>query len=266
MTPVAVIPVTRTTKILGSIRPSGAPPASQRHAGPAAFAQLVQRGMGFVSTAASGGTLLKTEDLPESWQPASAVDPAPARAFCRELFGLGVQHCFIVGVTCVPGAPREKSTFAAALALALSASGNARVLLVDADFDGPAQQSLMCAAMPAGASFSQQIQSRTTRQSADPLCVLRTPRSLQLLLDGPYTASGLILSRTFEDCLRSLRPHYDFIVVDGPPGTREPECHALDGVIDGLFVVWSDGHHEQVPEVSRFFTTKPFSKAVRVAP
>jgi Mrp family chromosome partitioning ATPase len=197
------------------------------------------------------------------WSPDAHLDPAPCRPLTRELFAFGVEHCFVIGVTAVPTLDRDKSEFAGSLALALSATGHARVLLVEGDLDRPTQHQLMRAEMPAGQSFSRQLQAHMTRRAGEHWSVLRCTKSLHLLVDEPERTPGLILSRTFEECLRALRAYYDFIVVDGPPGSRESECRALDGVIDGLIVVCTEETRAAIPETSRFFTTKRFSKAIR---
>jgi len=168
-----------------------------------------------------------------------------------------------MGVTSVADLDRDKAEFSASLALALSATGHARVLLVEADLDNPQQHQLMRAQMPAGDSFSRQLQAHMTRQAGEHWSVLRCTKSLHVLLDDDEHTPGLILSRTFEECLRALRAYYDFIVVDGPTGARESECRALDGVIDGLIVVCTEETRPKIPETSRYFTTKRFSKAIR---
>ena len=263
-----VQPTTRTTQLLGSIRPpsevaapviANDPETPSGSVSPRSLSRY-----SFVSTPPpAGGDPVRPHDLGQDWQPDPVVDPAPCRALCRELFAFGVEHCFVIGVTSLAGVDQQKSEFASSLALALGASGHARVLLIDADLDRPTQHRLMRAEMPPGTTLSRQLQARMTRRDVGHWSVLRASRSLHLLVDGSESTPGLILSRTFEECVRALRAYYDFIVLDGPPGSRESACCALDGVIDGLVILCTDERRAEVPQVSRFFTTKRFSKAIR---
>lgn len=261
---VPIVQASRTTQMLGS---PTAPPGGVHSSVPPSL--RVKPGSAttrysFVSTPPpAGGEPVRPHDVGPDWKPDPELDPAPCRPLCRELFAFGVEHCFVIGVTAVPDLDHDKSEFAASLALALSATGHARVLLVDADLDRPAQHRVMRAEMPPGATFSRQIQAHMTRQGDEYWSVLRCTKSLHVLVDGPDPSPGLVMSRTFEECVRALRAYYDFIVVDGPPGSRESECRALDGVIDGLIVVCTEATRAAIPETSRYFTTKRFSKAIR---
>ncbi len=256
------VPVTRTTQMLGSPLSPEAQPVS-RPSGRVRQGSATTR-YSFVSTPPpAGGEPVRPHDVGPDWSPDPSIDPAPCRPLCRELFAFGVEHCFVVGVTAVPGLDRDKAEFSAALALALSATGHARVLLVEGDLDAPQQHTFMRAEMPEGESFSRQLQAHMTRQAGEHWSVLRCTKSLHVLVDGEEHTPGLILSRTFEECVRALRAYYDFIVLDGPTGARESECRALDGVIDGLIVVCTEETRATIPETSRYFTTKRFSKAIR---
>jgi Mrp family chromosome partitioning ATPase len=256
------IPITRTTQIMGS----QAPPSD----GPTSVAPLrvkagsVTTRYSFVSTPPpAGGDPVKPEEVEPGWAPGADLDPAPCAPLCREIYTYGVEHCFVIGVTSVPGVEPEKSEFSGSLALALSATGHARVLLMEANLDTPAQHYLMNAEMPAGATLSRQLQARMTRQGPEYWRVLRCTKSLHLLVDGAESTPGLILSRTFEECVRAMRAYYDFIILDGPSGSRESECRALDGVIDGLIVICTEDHRAEIAATSRLFTSKRFSKAIR---
>lgn len=261
--PAPFVPAPRTTQMLGS--PAGLssnppPPSGGAKLKPGAPTTRYS----FVSTPPPvGGAPVRPHDAGPDWKPDPELDPAPCRPLCRELFAFGVEHCFVIGVTAVRGLERDKSEFAASLALALAATGHARVLLVDANFDAPAQHRLMHAEMPPGTSFSRQLQAHMARQGDDHWNVLRCTKSLHVLADGESASPGLILSRTFEECIRALRAYYDFIVLDGPSGGAESECRALDGVIDGLIVVCTEETRAAIPNTSRFFSTKRFSKAIR---
>jgi Mrp family chromosome partitioning ATPase len=257
------VPAPRTTQMLGSpARHSSNPPPESGDVRTRPGSPTTR--YSFVSTPPPvGGVPVQPHDAGPDWQPDPELDPAPCRPLCRELFAFGVEHCFVIGVTAVRGLERDKSEFAASLALALAATGHARVLLVDANFESPTQHRLMRAEMPTGATFSRQIQAHMARTGDDHWSVLRCKKSLHVLSDGADATPGLILSRTFEECVRALRAYYDFIVMDGPSGGAESECRALDGVIDGLIVVCTEETRATIPETSRFFSTKRFSKAIR---
>lgn len=261
------IPVRRTTQIMGSPVPpriestSSIPPSGGRTTRQGSSASRYS----FVSTPPPpGGAPVKPYDAPPDWTPDPRLDPASCHGLSRELFAFGVEQCFALGVTCVAGLEEEKSVFTASLALALTSGGHARVLLIDANFDDPAQHRLLRVEMPPNEGFSHQLRLHMMGQPADHWGVLRCNKSLHVLAHSAEQGPGLILSRSFESCVRSLRAYYDFILLDGPSGSREAECRALDGVIDGLVVTCTEELKNSVPRTSRFFTAKRFSKAIRV--
>jgi Mrp family chromosome partitioning ATPase len=260
-------PKRRTTQILGS---PIAPRAAQRSASSGSFSQTAVQGSfstrySFVTTPPPpGGVPVEPHDIDPDWKAPARLDPTPCRPLAREIFAFGIDHCFTVGVTSVPGLDEEKSEFAASLALALAHGGHARVLLVESDFDRPALHRMLELAMPAGRNLSRQLQTHMMGQTEDAYGVLRCSKSLHALLDGTEHTPGLILSRAYETCLRGLHAYYDFIVLDGPPGNREAECRAFDAVADGLIVVCTEELKHQVAPTSKLFTQKRFSRAIRV--
>jgi Mrp family chromosome partitioning ATPase len=257
----------RTTQILGS---PIAPRAAERSSSSSSLTRTVVQGSfstrySFVTTPPPpGGVPVEPHDIDPDWKPPARLDPTPCRPLAREIFAFGIDHCFTVGVTSVPGLDEEKSEFAASLALALAHGGHARVLLVEADFDRPSLHRLLELSMPAGRNFSRQLQTHMMGQTEDAYGVLRCGKSMHALLDGGEHTPGLILSRAFETCLRGLRAYYDFIVLDGPPGNREAECRAFDAVADGLIVVCTEEQKHQVAPTSKLFSQKRFSRAIRV--
>jgi Mrp family chromosome partitioning ATPase len=257
----------QTTQILGS---PIAPRAAERSSSSSSLTRTVVQGSfstrySFVTTPPPpGGVPVEPHDIDPDWKAPARLDPTPCRPLAREIFAFGIDHCFTVGVTSVPGLDEEKSEFSASLALALAHGGHARVLLVESDFDRPALHRLLELSMPAGRSFSRQLQTHMMGQTEDAYGVLRCSKSLHALLDGMEHTPGLILSRAFETCLRGLRAYYDFIVLDGPPGNRETECRALDAVADGLIVVCTEEQKHQVAPTSKLFSQKRFSRAIRV--
>jgi len=251
----------RTTQVLGS--PTATEPPGSSQAFRSSSGSQATR-YSFVTTPPPvGGEPVKPYDVAPDWRPDPRLDPAPCRELCRELYAFGVEHCFVMGITSVPNLANEKSEFAGSVSLALAANGHARVLLVDASFDRPMQHELMRVDMPPGESFSRQIQGRMLGRIGEHWSVLRCSKGLHLLVDASDHVPGLILSRSFETCIRALRTYYDFVVIDGPTGAQEAECRALDGVIDGLVVVCTEDTRASIPGTSRHFTMKRFSKAIR---
>lgn len=262
------MPVRRTTQMLGSPVPprvdrmtSSVPPGSRTLIqGPSSSRYS------FVTTPPPvGGVPVKPHEVGSDWKPDPKLNPGPCRALSRELFAFGVEQCLTIGVSCIPGLDAERSELAASIALALAETGHARVLLLDANFDAPVQHRLMQVEMPPERSLSRQLQSQFMGQAADHWSVLRCRKSLHLLVDGDEHTPGLILTRAFEACVRSLRAYYDFIVIDGPSGVHDPECRALDGVADGLMIACTESRRAEVPKTSQLFTSKRFFKAIRVS-
>jgi hypothetical protein len=267
------LPSKRTTQMLGSLSGSSPPVAGRKTPAPGATTMMQSSppstGTGrysFVSTPPPpGGAQVIPHDVGPSWAPDPRLDPAPCRPLSRELFAFGVEHCFTLGVSCVPGLDEERTELAGSLALALTANGHARVLLIDANFDQPLQHTVMRAEMPPGKEFARQIQEHMMAQGSDQWSVLRCTKNLHLLLGGPSSTPGMILTRSFELCVRGMRTYYDFIVLDGPSGSRETECQAFDGVVDGLVIACTEDLRGEIAKTSRHFTPKRFSRAIRVS-
>jgi Mrp family chromosome partitioning ATPase len=266
------LPSRRTTQMLGSLTgsasPVSGPPQTPLPPGATTIMQSSPPSTGrysFVSTPPPpGGAQVIPHDAAPNWAPDPRLDAVPCRPLSRELFAFGVEHCFTLGVCCVPGLDEERTELAGSLALALTATGHARVLLIDANFDQPLQHKVMRAEMPPGKEFARQIQEHMMAQGSDQWSVLRCTKNLHLLLGGPSPTPGMILTRSFELCVRGMRTYYDFIVLDGPSGNRETECQAFDGVVDGLVIACTEDLRGEIAKTSRHFTPKRFSRAIRV--
>jgi Mrp family chromosome partitioning ATPase len=172
-----------------------------------------------------------------------------------------VQGCFVLGITGVPEVREQKSRVAAEIALALGEARHPRVLLVEGDFQWPAVHRMMKVDMPRSSGFSQQLRSQASGHSHEWTTIEVGP-SLHVIAEGIMRSPGLILSRHFEDSLRSFRNYYDFVVVDGPLTSSEVDCRALDGVVDGIVIVAPPAGSPWLPAAMAMFPEKRFSTVV----
>jgi Mrp family chromosome partitioning ATPase len=161
----------------------------------------------------------------------------------------------------VPEVPEQKSRVAAELALALAESGHPRILLVDADLQGPRVHRLMKVDMPMTAGFSQQLRGRINGGSQR-WTVIGCTGTLHVLAEGMMRSPGLLLSQQFSDSLRELRNYYDFIIVDGPTATLKVESQALDAVSDGIVFVCGKAGSPALAPMQSLFVTKRIKTVV----
>ncbi len=141
--------------------------------------------------------------------------------------------------------PRDgegKSTFATQLALVLSESQRARVLLVEANFHRPSLTKILGFRVPDGFGFSSQIV-RKMRGSMEPWCVVALGPALHLLAESP-TEPGFpetLHSTHFQNALGFLSRGYDFLVVDGPSVLGSGDANVVENAVDGVIVVMRSG-------------------------
>jgi Mrp family chromosome partitioning ATPase len=137
--------------------------------------------------------------------------------------------------------PRDgegKSTFATQLALVLSESQRARVLLVEANFYRPALARILGFRVPDGYGFSAQIV-RKMRGSMEPWCVVALGPALHVLAE-PVAEHGFpetLHSTHFQNALGFLGRGYDFLVVDGPSILGSGDANVVENAVDGVVVV-----------------------------
>lgn len=179
----------------------------------------------------------------------------------RELFALGVSKCFVLAVTCVPGARAASSRFAAELALSLAEPGQARVLAVEGDLDAPLLHQRLRVEMPQGEGLSEQL-ARAARDAEHVWTVARCKKSLHVLAEGPGMSSNRPPMGALPACIETVRACYDFIVVDGMPTGDAAIATALDTLADGVVVVSPKGATDEAKRLLAAFEDKRFSRLV----
>ncbi len=145
--------------------------------------------------------------------------------------------------------PRDgegKSTFAVQLALVLSESQRARVLLVEANFHRPSLARILGFKVPDGHGLSAQIV-RKMRGSMEPWCVTALGPALHVLAESTTEPvfPETLHSTHFQNAVGFLSRGYDFLVVDGPTVLGSGDANVIENAVDGLILVcrsqWSKG-------------------------
>jgi Mrp family chromosome partitioning ATPase len=146
--------------------------------------------------------------------------------------------------------PRDgegKSTFATQLALVLSESQRARVLLIEANFQRPSLATILGFKVPDGQGFSAQIV-RKMRGSMEPWCVTALGPALHVLAESTTEPvfPETLHSTHFQNAIGFLSRGYDFLVVDGPTVLGSGDANVVENAIDGMILVcrsqWSRGN------------------------
>ena len=199
---------------------------------------------------------------PTDWRPDSSLSPPARRSLCEQLYPLAVESCLVLLVVGVPESQEQKSRVAAELALALAESGHPRILLLEADLQGPRIHRLMNVDMPMGAGFSQQLRARINGNPERRWTVIGCNKTLHVLAEGMMRSPGLLLSQQFSDSLRDLRNYYDFIIIDGPTASLQVESQALDAVTDGVVFVCGKSGSPALATVQSLFRDKKIKTVV----
>ena len=199
---------------------------------------------------------------PSGWRPDPSLHPEARRSLCEQLYPLAVENSMVVLVVGVPESQEQKSRVAAELALALAESGHPRILLLDADLQGPRVHRLMNADMPMGAGFSQQLRARINGNAERRWTVVGCSKTLHVLAEGMMRSPGLLLSQQFADSLRDLRNYYDFIIIDGPTASLQVESQALDSVADGVLFVCGKAGSPALASTQALFREKKIKTVV----
>ncbi|APR76383.1 Tyrosine-protein kinase EpsD [Minicystis rosea] len=144
---------------------------------------------------------------------------------------------FVVSVMS-PGLREGKTSLALRLALTLSESERARVILVEGNFEQPRLAAELGLRLPKEASFSQQIRERMSGRGI-PWGVVRLGASLSLLAEPDRVAAHpeAIHSTHFEAAIGALRRSYEYVIVDGPPIVGSGDANVLEAVSDGVLIV-----------------------------
>jgi Mrp family chromosome partitioning ATPase len=131
-----------------------------------------------------------------------------------------------------------KSTLAAQLALVLSEAQRARVLLVEAQTERPAQSRLFGFQVPFGLGFSTQI-ARRMQGSSDPWAVLAVGPSLHALVESDWevSAPGALYAPPFRQAIETLGRVYDWVIVDSPSVLGSGDAAVVEEAVDGMILV-----------------------------
>jgi Mrp family chromosome partitioning ATPase len=207
-------------------------------------------------------TVAIVKPAPSDWRPDPSLSPQSRRPLCEQLYPLAVESCLIVLVVGVPESQEQKSRVAGELALALAESGHPRILLLEADLQGPHVHRVMNVDMPMGAGFSQQLRARINGNPERRWTVVGCTKTLHVLAEGMMRSPGLLLSQQFSDSLRELRNYYDIIVIDGPTGSLQVESQALDSVTQGVVFVCSKAGSPALAQLQSLFREKKISTVV----
>ncbi|XXY48642.1 hypothetical protein WME91_52430 [Sorangium sp. So ce269] len=137
-----------------------------------------------------------------------------------------------------PGRAEGKTALAVRLAMTLAEAERARVLLVEGHLARPRVAALLGLRLPAHAGFSEQLRRRMAGQ-ARPLGVIAVSQSLSVLAEPSLEASypAALHSIHFEAALRTLRRHYDYVVIDGPPVLGSGDANVIEDASDGVLLV-----------------------------
>ena len=168
---------------------------------------------------------------------ASSEATASLRVIRHRLEQKRAEGMWTFGVT----SPRDgegKSTFATQLALVLSESQRARVLLVEANFHRPSLARILGFRVPDGYGFSSQIV-RKMRGSMEPWCVVALGPALHVLAESTAEQGfpETLHSTHFQNAIGFLSRGYDFLVVDGPSVLGSGDANVVENAVDGVIVV-----------------------------
>ena len=106
---------------------------------------------------------------------------------------------------------------------------------MEGNFQHPNVHQLLGAMPTFATGLSQQLNLHGRNPDAG-WTVLTCFRTLDVMAEGVLRSPGLMVSNQFDTCILEMRQQYDFIVIDGPTFSMEPESRVLDAVIDALIV------------------------------
>lgn len=223
-------------------------------------------GYSFVSSPPTAPEVpVRLTDASASFHPDSSLQPSSCASLRRELYALGIHKCFVFGITCVSDSRDAKARFAAELALLLAQPGHARILLLEADFERPRVHQLVQLELLQQENLSEQLQLDPEQVEKDGWVVLRCTRSLHLLVETAPPKTLPNLSGRFAQCVRDLRQHYDFIILDCPPSELEENPFVLPSLVDGVFIVNKHSTDAELLPLAERFADKRLVKAVRMS-
>jgi Mrp family chromosome partitioning ATPase len=132
-----------------------------------------------------------------------------------------------------------KSTLAAQLALVLSESQRARVVLVEASMHRPSLARLLGCRVPAGFGFSGQLAHRMRGGSTPPWAVMALGPALHVLVESESEQGfpEALHSTHFRAAIEGLGRVYDWVVVDAPSVLGSGDANVVEEAVDGIVVV-----------------------------
>jgi Mrp family chromosome partitioning ATPase len=198
---------------------------------------------------------VKVHEREAAFNPDSTLQVEPHKPWRRQLFTLGVAHCFVTAVTSIGEARRAKARLATELALCLAETGHARVLLVEADFPEPEIRRLLRVEILEAESIVRQT---SEPQQTGPWSVLRLKPSLHALVQATPAQPELVVAERFRECVITLCAAYDFIVLNGPPIETGLPLQSLSGWVDGMVVATESATLPGVAEARIRFQGKAF--------
>jgi len=132
-----------------------------------------------------------------------------------------------------------KSTLAAQLALVLSESQRARVMLIEASMHRPSLARLFGCRVPPGFGFSVQLAHRMRSGNAPPWAVMAVGPALHVLVesDAEQGFPEALHSTHFRQAIEGLGRVYDWVVVDAPSVLGSGDANVVEEAVDGIVVV-----------------------------
>jgi Mrp family chromosome partitioning ATPase/capsular polysaccharide biosynthesis protein len=202
-------------------------------------------------------------DLSTRFHPDRSLSPAARGTLKDSILPHSQQAGFVVGIVSGSMSRTEKSRVAAELTLALTESGERRVLLVEGDAEEPSVQRLMGVEVPMSAGFSLQLETHVPGLAEpESWTVVHCSKWLDLLAEGGIRSDEALLTRKFRSCVMAIKDHYDIVVINGPLLTQESECRVLDGVADGIVIVGGRGEPSVRERAERLLSPKCFTAVV----
>lgn len=177
---------------------------------------------------------------------------------CRQVYLLATQGSFLISVSSWPLDREHKSRVAAQLAVALASERNARVLLIEADFEAPAVDRVTQVTVPPLRGFTQQMYLRGEAEQSEPWSVVQWSPSLSVLAEGRLRTPGLPKPDRLISATRELRKNYDIIVADAPVALRSADMRLIERFTDGVVFVTGDASliAETAPSLNKWFGNK----------
>jgi Mrp family chromosome partitioning ATPase len=135
-----------------------------------------------------------------------------------------------------------KSTLATQLALALSESQRARVLLIEASMHQPSLSRILGFEVPKGFGFSMQLANRM-RGVHEPWTVLALGPALHALVESEAEPGfpQTLHSTHFRNAVERLGRVYDWVVVDAPSVLGSGDANVVEEAVDGMIVAVRSG-------------------------